>query len=210
VWEYSHSTDVLGRVVEVASGQPLDRFLRERILEPLKMVDTGWDVPPEKHGRIAQPKAGGDKDWDPVLMLDPRKKATLFAGGHGMMSTAADYLRFAQMLLNGGELDGVRILGPKTVAYMSANHLPPEISKGPSFLPGPGYGFGLGFGVRQETGMSEWMGSVGEFYWGGYAGTMFWVDPKEKLVPVFMMQAPGKRAHYRVILRASVYQSIVQ
>lgn len=210
VWEYSHSTDVLGRVVEVASGQPLDQFVYERVLKPLKMVDTGWDVPAEKHSRIAEPKAGGDKDWDPTIMLDPRKKATLFAGGHAMMSTAGDYLRFAQMLVNGGELEGVRILSPKTVAYMASSHLPPEISKGPNFLPGPGYSFGLGFGVRQETGMSEWMGTPGEFYWGGYAGTAFWVDPKEKLVPVLMMQAPGKRGHYRVILRDVVYQSIVQ
>jgi CubicO group peptidase (beta-lactamase class C family) len=209
VWEYGHSTDVLGRVVEVASGQPLDAFLSQRILQPLKMVDTGWDVPADKQDRIAEPKAGGDKDWDPSVMLDPRKKATLFAGGHGMMSTAGDYLRFAQMLVNGGQLDGVRILGRKTVAYMASNHLNPEISKGPNWLPGPGYGFGLGFGVRLETGMSEWMGTPGEFYWGGYAGTAFWVDPKEKLVPVLMMQAPGKRAHYRTLFRDLVYQSLI-
>ncbi len=142
-------------------------------------------------------------------MLDPRKKATLFAGGHGMLSTAGDYLRFAQMLVNGGQLDGVRILSRKTVAYMASNHLTPEISKGPNWLPGPGYGFGLGFGVRLETGMSEWMGTPGEFYWGGYAGTAFWVDPKEQLVPVLMMQAPGKRAHYRTLFRDLVYQSLV-
>jgi CubicO group peptidase (beta-lactamase class C family) len=209
VWEYGHSTDVLGRVVEVASGQPLDVFLSERILKPLKMEDTGWDVPTAKQNRIAEPKAGGDKDWDPIVMLDPRNQATLFAGGHGMVSTAGDYLRFAQMLVNGGQLEGVRILGRKTVAYMASNHITPEISKGPSWLPGPGYGFGLGFGVRLETGMSEWMGSPGEFYWGGYAGTAFWVDPKEKLVPVLMMQAPGKRAHYRTLFRDLVYQSLV-
>jgi CubicO group peptidase (beta-lactamase class C family) len=209
VWEYGHSTDVLGRVIEVASGQPLDAFIAERVLKPLKMVDTGWDVPAEKQGRIAEPKAGGDKDWDPVVMLDPRKKATLFAGGHGMMSTAGDYLRFAQMLVNGGQLDGVRILSRKTVAYMASNHLTAEISKGPNFLPGPGYGFGLGFGVRLETGMSEWMGTPGEFYWGGYAGTAFWVDPAEKLTPVLMMQAPGKRQQYRNLYRDLVYHAIV-
>jgi CubicO group peptidase (beta-lactamase class C family) len=209
VWEYSHSTDVLGRVVEVASGQPLDVFVSERILKPLKMVDTGWDVPPEKQNRIAEPKAGGDKDWDPTIMIDPRKKATLFGGGYAMVSTAGDYLRFSQMLANGGQLEGVRILSRKTVDYMTSNHLTPEISKGPNWLPGAGYGFGLGFGVRLETGMSEWMGTPGDFYWGGYAGTAFWVDPKEKLVPVFMMQAPGKRAHYRTLLRDLVYQSLV-
>ena len=119
VWEYSHSTDVLGRVVEVASGQPLDVFVSERILKPLKMVDTGWDVPAEKQNRIAEPKAGGDKDWDPTIMIDPRKKATLFGGGYAMVSTAGDYLRFSQMLANGGQLDGVRILSRKTVDYMT-------------------------------------------------------------------------------------------
>jgi CubicO group peptidase (beta-lactamase class C family) len=209
VWEYGHSTDVLGRVVEVASGQPLDQFISERILKPLKMVDSAWEVPAEKQGRIAEPKAGGDKDWDPSVMLDVRKKTTLFAGGHGMVSTAGDYLRFAQMLANGGELEGVRILSRKTLAYAASNHVTPEISKGPNWLPGPGYGFGLGFGVRLEQGMSEWNGTVGDFHWGGYAGTAFWVDPKEKLVPVLMMQAPGKRAHYRVLLRDVVYQSLV-
>jgi CubicO group peptidase (beta-lactamase class C family) len=181
----------------------------ERILQPLKMADTSWDVPAEKQNRIAEPKAGGDKDWDPAIMIDPRKKATLFGGGFAMLSTAGDYLRFSQMLANGGQLDGVRILSRKTVDYMSSNHLTPEISKGPNWLPGAGYGFGLGFGVRLETGMSEWMGTPGDFYWGGYAGTAFWVDPKEKLVPVFMMQAPGKRQHYRTLLRDLVYQSLV-
>jgi CubicO group peptidase (beta-lactamase class C family) len=209
VWEYGHSTDVLGRVVEVVSGQPLDAFVSERVLKPLKMVNTGWDVPADKQNLIAEGKAGGDKDWDPTVMLDPRKKATLFAGGHAMVSTAGDYLRFAQMLVNGGELDGARILSRKTIQYMASNHVTPEISKGPNWLPGPGYGFGLGFGVRLETGMSEWMGTPGEFYWGGYAGTAFWVDPKEKLVPVLMMQAPGKRAHYRTLFRDLVYQSLV-
>lgn len=209
-WEYSHATDVLGRVIEVASGQPLDRFVRERILEPLRMSDTGWDVPEDKQGRIAEPKAGGDKDWDPAVMLDPRRKATLFGGGYAMVSTAGDYLRFAQMLANGGELDGVRILGSRTVGYMASNHVHGDISRGPNFLPGPGHGFGLGFAVRLDPGMSEWMGSPGEFFWSGYAGTAFWVDPKERLVPVFMMQAPGKRGHYRVILRAGVYQAILR
>jgi CubicO group peptidase (beta-lactamase class C family) len=142
-------------------------------------------------------------------LLDVTQPATFFAGGHGMVSTAGDYLRFAQMLENGGELDGVRILGPKTVEYMSANHLNPNISPGPTFLPGPGYGFGLGFGTRLESGQSEWPGTPGEFYWGGYAGTYFWVDPLEDLVPVMMSQEPVRRPHYRSLLRNLVYQAII-
>ena len=208
-WEYSHSTDILGRVVEVASQQPLDVFVEERILKPLKMVDTAWYVPAEKVGRFAQPIPGNEKSWFPELLIDFTRPATLFAGGHGMVSTAADYLRFSQMLANGGQLDGVRILGPRTVAYMASDHvIGAGIAKGPAYLPGPGYGFGLGFGVRTAMGQSEWMGTPGEFYWGGYAGTAFFIDPKERLVAVMMSQAPEKRQHYRNAFRANVYQAI--
>jgi CubicO group peptidase (beta-lactamase class C family) len=208
-WEYGHSTDILGRVVEVAAGQPLDRFVAERILTPLKMVDTGWHVPPGKLARFAQPIPGTEKNWLPEVLLDFSKPATFFAGGHGMVSTAGDYLRFAQMLANGGELDGVRILGPRTVAYMASDHtLGAGIGKGSNYLPGPGYGFGLGFGVRDAVGVSNWMGTPGEYFWGGYAGTAFLIDPKERLVPVFMSQAPEKRQHYRNLFRATVYQAL--
>jgi CubicO group peptidase (beta-lactamase class C family) len=210
VWEYGHSTDVLGCVVEAAAKRPLDVFLSERIFKPLKMVDTGWHVPPEKLRRFAQPLPGREKDWLPELMLDFSKPATLFAGGHGLVSTASDYLRFAQMLANGGELDGVRLLGPRTVAYMAADHtLAAGIGKGPNYLPGPGYGFGLGFGTRLETGASVWEGSIGDYFWCGYAGTYFWIDPKEKLVPVYMMQEVARRNHYRYLLRNAVYQAIM-
>ena len=208
-WEYSHSTDILGRVVEVASQQPLDVFVEERILKPLKMVDTAWYVPAEKVGRFAQPIPGNEKNWFPELLIDFTKPATLFAGGHGMVSTAADYLRFSQMLANGGQLDGVRVLGPRTVAYMASDHvIGAGIAKGPAYLPGPGYGFGLGLGVRTAMGQSEWMGTPGEFYWGGYAGTAFFIDLKERLVAVMMSQAPEKRQHYRNAFRANVYQAI--
>jgi len=210
-WEYSHATDILGRVVEVAGGMPLDRFIAQRILRPLKMDDTDWIVPQDKVGRFAQPLPGREKDWFPELMLDWTKPPTFFAGGHGLVSTVGDYLRFAQMLANGGELDGVRILGPKTLSYMTADHvLVSDISKGPNWLPGPGYGFGLGFGTRTAAGGSNWAGSVGDFYWGGYAGTYFWVDPKEELVPVFMMQEVARRNHYRALVRNLVYQAIVE
>jgi len=208
-WEYSHSTDVLGRVVEVASGQPLDAFVAERVLKPLGMVDTGWWVPADKLHRFAQPAPGTENNWLPEALYDFSKPATLFPGGHGMVTTAADYLRFSQMLANGGELDGVRILSPLTVRYMASDHvLGSGIARG-NFLPGFGYGFGLGFGVRLEQGQSDWMGTPGEFFWGGYAGTFFFIDPKEQLVPVMMFQAPEKRQHYRVLFRSVVYQAIV-
>ncbi len=207
-WEYGHSTDVLGRVVEVVAGKPLDVFLAERILGPLAMRDTGFHVPPEKLQRLAQPQPDPKTGEVPEL-IDVTKPATFFAGGHGLVSTPGDYLRFCQMLLNGGELAGVRILGRKTVEYMTADHLTPAIAPGPAYLPGPGYGFGLGFAVRREAGMSEWPGSVGEFFWGGYAGTAFWIDPKEQLVPVLMFQDPARRVHYRVLFRNLVTQALV-
>jgi CubicO group peptidase (beta-lactamase class C family) len=211
VWEYGHSTDILGRVVEVASGRPLDAFIAERILKPLKMNDTDWHVPADKVQRLAQPMPGREKDWLPELMIDVTRPAAFFAGGHGLVSTPGDYLRFAQMLANGGELDGVRLLGPRTIAYMASDHvLTAGIGKGANWLPGNGYGFGLGFGVRREQGASEWNGSIGDFFWGGYAGTYFWIDRKEDLVPVFMMQEVARRNHYRVLLRDVVYQSIVE
>ncbi|MFN0317243.1 MAG: serine hydrolase domain-containing protein [Burkholderiales bacterium] len=208
-WEYGHSSDILGRVVEVASGQSLDVFFQERIFAPLKMTDTAFHVPSEKHSRIAQPQA------DPATgkaadLLDVTKPPAMFAGGHGLVSTAGDYLRFAQMLANGGELEGARILGPKTVAYMASDHVGDKISQGSFFIPGPGYGFGLGFGVRKDTGLSQWPSSVGEFNWGGYAGTAFWVDPKEQLVPVMMMQSPEQRVQYRILFRSLVYQALMK
>jgi len=208
-WEYGHSTDVLGRVVEVASGQTLDVFLSQRILDPLGMVDTAFQVPADKVGRVAQPIPDAYTGKTPEL-LDLTLPQTFFAGGHGLVSTAADYLRFAQMLENGGQLDGVRILGRKTLEYMSANHINERINKGPSWLPGPGYGFGLGFATRLETGQSEWPGSPGEFFWAGFAGTYFWVDPQEELVPVFLSQEPVRRQYYRVQMRNLVYQSIIE
>ena len=208
-WEYSHSTDVLGRVVEVASGQSLDVFLAERIFAPLKMVDTAFQVPPEKLDRLAQAMPDVYTGKTPEL-IDFSKTQTFFAGGHGLVSTAGDYLRFAQMLANGGELEGARILGPRTVEYMTSNHVNPQIDKGPAYLPGPGYGFGLGFATRIDRGQSEWPGSPGDFFWSGYAGTYFWVDPEEELVPVLMTQEPLRRQYYRVLMRNLVYQAIVK
>jgi CubicO group peptidase (beta-lactamase class C family) len=207
-WEYGHSTDILGRVVEVVSGKPLDRFLAERIFTPLQMADTAFDVPQAKQARLAEPIADKYTGVVPEL-IDVRKPATFFAGGHGLVSTAGDYLRFVQMMVNGGSLDGVRILGPRTVQYMASNHLNAKIALGNAYIPGAGYGFGLGFGTRLDPGMSEWPGNAGEFYWGGYAGTYFWIDPQDELVVTYMSQEPQRRQHYRVLLRNAVYQAIV-
>jgi CubicO group peptidase (beta-lactamase class C family) len=206
-WEYGHSTDVLGRVVEVVSGKPLDKFLAERIFVPLGMKDTAFQVPADKQGRIAEPIPDKYSGKTPEL-IDVRQPATFFAGGHGLVSTAGDYLRFVQMLLNGGIFDGTRLLGPRTVQFMSADHLNDQISKGTNYIPGPGYGFGLGFASRTDNGMSEWPGSIGEYFWAGYAGTYFWIDPEENIVVTYMSQEPLRRQHYRVLLRDLVYQSI--
>jgi CubicO group peptidase (beta-lactamase class C family) len=205
-WEYSHSTDVLGRLVEVASGMPLDQFFQERIFTPLGMKDSGFFVPTEKLDRLAQ--TGPHPETGQVeRVLDPTKPPKYHSGGGGGVSTTLDYLRFCRMMLNGGELDGVRLLGRKTVELMTSDHL--LDMKGPSFLPGPGYGFGLGFAVRTEAGGPAAPGSVGEYYWGGLAGTHFWVDPKEKLIAVFMIQAPSQQAYYPSILKMMVHQAVV-
>src|SRR6266850_2967718 len=196
-WEYSRSTDVLGVVVERVSGQTLDRFLEERILKPLGMKDTGFSVPAEKQARLAEAFPVDPDSKQPVTLLDVRQPPKLLSGGGGGVSTAADYLRFAQMMLNGGELNGVRILSKKTVEYMTTDHI--GAVRGPTYLPGPGYGFGLGVAVRLTDGQAATPGSAGDYNWGGLGGTYFWVDPKEKLIAIWMMQAPGQRVYYRGI-----------
>lgn len=209
-WEYSRSTDVLGALIERVSGQTLDAYLRERILTPLKMHDTGFWVEPEKQKRIAEPFDVDPDTKAPIKLLNVRKQPKFESGGGGMVSTARDYLRFAQMLLNEGELDGVRILSPKTVRYMTSDHLSGTDIKasGPGFLPGPGYGFGLGVGVRTEPGVSGTAGTVGDYSWGGLGGTYFWVDPREKMVAVWMAQGPGQRNYYRQLYRNQVYAAM--
>ena len=205
-WEYSVSTDVLGAVVEKVSGKTLDVFLRERIFEPLRMKDTGFSVPAAQRRRIAEAYATDPDSKQPVQLLDVRVTPQLLSGGGGLVSTADDYLRFGQMMLNGGSLDGVRIVSRKTIEYMTSDHLAGV--RGPTYLPGPGHGFGLGVAVRTAAGESPLIGSVGDYYWGGYAGTYFWVDPKEELVAVWMMQGPGQSASYRPLLRTAVYSSL--
>jgi CubicO group peptidase (beta-lactamase class C family) len=213
-WEYSLAVDVLGRVVEKASGKRLSDFLDERVFKPLKMTDTGFSVPADRMARLSQPFAVDPASGAPNKLIDVSKPPKNDSGGAGAVSTAADYLRFSQMLLNGGELDGARILSRTTVALMASDHLPPAIRQtvqpGEQLLGVQGYSFGLGFAVRKEQGVSGVHGSPGEFTWAGYAGTYFWIDPKEQLVGVLMTQAPGpSRPYYRRMLRALTYQAIV-
>jgi CubicO group peptidase (beta-lactamase class C family) len=196
VWDYGISVDVLSRVVEVASGQPFDQFLETRLFEPLHMVDTGFYVPPAKLSRLVDPPAGpaGGRIGPPDSVLaDVTTPTQLFAGGGGLVSTASDYLRFGQMLLNGGELDGVRILSPATVKRMTKNALPSGIRFAGyvSSLVGPQAGttWGLGFAIRSDAAGSTVPGSVGSFSWMGTSGTYFWVDPAEQLVAVQMIDA---------------------
>ena len=196
VWEYGHGVDVLGRVIEVASGQPLDQFLDSRLFRPLGMVDTGFWVPPEKLARLIAPPVGARIRPD----RDVTKPTTLFSGGGGLVSTAADYLRFCQMLLNGGELDGARILSPTTVRRMTTNALPSEIRFA------DGSTFGLGFAIRSDVGWSTVPGSVGSFFWGGAWGTYFWVDPAEQLIAIQLIHvAPDKIGQFRGGFRNLTY-----
>jgi len=215
-WEYSMSTDVLGRIVEVASGKGLAAFISERITGPLGMTDTAFAATGDKAARVAEPpvdKATGKKP----PMRNLARETRWHSGGGGLAGTAADYVRFCQMLLNGGELDGVRILAPKTVALMASNHLPPGCQYGETAasrfgqlapVPEMGYGFGLGFCVRLTQGMSPAPGSVGEFFWGGVTGTYFWIDPQEQMVVVLMLQAPEQRLRYRYLTRRLVYGAV--
>ena len=209
VWEYGMSVDLLGRVLEAVSGKRLADFLDERLFKPLKMNDTGFWVTTGKTGRLAQPLAVDAATAQPIKLIDVSKEPKNDSGGAGGISTAGDYLRFAQMLLNGGQLDGVRVLSRPTVGLMTADHLGARIAPGALPTNNPGYTFGLGFAVRQSVGVAGVVGSAGEFTWGGYAGTYFWVDPKEELVGVYMSQAPGPlNAYYRRVVRQLVYGAI--
>ncbi len=208
-WDYSLSTDVLGLVVEAASGKPLGLFLEERIFRPLKMVDTGFLVPAEKRARIAQPLPKHPDTGQDYTLPDPTVPRKFDCGGGCAVSTAGDYARFAQMLLNRGALGSVRILAPRTIDYMTSDHLGPAVSRGTSYIAGPGYTWGLGFAVRQERGISGMAGSPGDYFWPGAFATYFWVDPKEDIVTVSLMQAPLGR-HYQQLLRGLVIQAIAE
>jgi len=209
-WDYSNSTDVLGRVIEVITGQSLYQHLKARLLDPLGMKDTTFYVPEaDRRARLAEPFPT-DRITPAAPLFDPRKVAAMESGGGGLLSTATDYARFLLMLRNGGQLDGRRYISPATLAFMTSDHLGPSVMRTALYLPGPGYGFGLGFAVRTSTGEAAFTSAVGEYNWGGAGGTSMWVDPANDLFVVFMMQSPTQRVGYRSILRNMVYAAITE
>jgi CubicO group peptidase (beta-lactamase class C family) len=220
MFEYSMSTDVLGALVEVLSGMDLNRFFNERIFAPLGMKDTGFLLNEHNRMRLALPNNDpANKVQASQYAYDPARPPTWFSGGGGLFSTASDYVRFSQMLLNRGELDGDRLLSRKTVQLMTSDHLPPNLGFGTftqelgaaAPLPEYGQGYGLGVGVRKEAGRSPVPGSVGDFYWGGAFGTYFWIDPQEQLITILMLQETDvkKRARYRPLMRNLVYPALI-
>lgn len=213
-WRYSVATDVVGRLVEVISGMDLADFFQEKILGPLGMVDTAYAIAPEKLERFATLYGPGEGDELAILDVPAASEflppVRLHAGGHGLISTATDYFRFCQFLLNKGELDGVRLLGPRTVGLMTMNHIPPRLLPICMNEPMPGIGFGLGFRVMMDVAQSGMMGSVGEYGWGGYAETYFWVDPREELIGILMTQyLPSLTYPIRMDFRTLVYQALI-
>ena len=205
-WEYGRSTDVLGRLIEIISGQTLGTFLSERVLRPLGMADAGFWVPEKDQGRIAEPFAQDPESGGNIALLDVKRPAIFESGGGGMVSSTLDYARFLAMLAGNGRLGETRLLGRKTIELMTSDHLG-AIPGSPDLLP-PGHGFGLGFAVRLQAGLAPFPGSVGTYFWGGAAGTTFWVDPAERLFAVLMIQAPGQREYYRVLFRDLVYAAV--
>jgi CubicO group peptidase (beta-lactamase class C family) len=207
-WEYGLGVDVLGRLVEVVSGQSLDEFFRRRILEPLGMRDTFFYLPGDRIARLVsayKPRGGGAAGLEKLTALGSESRTgRLFLGGGGLAGTAEDYMRFCQMLIGGGQLDGTRLVSRKTIEAMTANQI------GPLTISTPNYGFGLGFRVRREVGQSATLGSVGEYGRGGAYGTVFWVDPAEKMVGILMIQLlPNEHLNLRREFQNAVTQAIV-
>jgi CubicO group peptidase (beta-lactamase class C family) len=206
-WNYSRSTDILGRLIEVVSGKTLGAFLTERILAPLQMAETAFHTGPENTDRLAEPFPVDPWNGEKVQLFNMLETPVMESGGGGLVSTTMDYARFCQMLLNGGMLDGVRIIGRKTLQLMASNHLDPSVKLESHLVPA-GHSFGLGFAVRTQDGMAPFAGSVGQFFWSGMAGTFFWIDPKEELFAVFMSQGPGQREYFRTLVRSLVYAAV--
>jgi CubicO group peptidase (beta-lactamase class C family) len=217
-WNYSIATDVLGHLVAVVSGVPFDDFLRDRVLRPLGMHDTDFHVPPEKIGRFAG-NYGPDGQGGLKLIDDPRegrfaRPRALPSGGGGLVSTAGDYARFCRFMLNRGELDGVRLLGRKTVELMTMNHLGGDMAAmgQPRFSESPytGIGFGLGFSVMLDTARAQILGTPGEYAWGGAASTAFWIDPAEDMAVILLTQfMPSSTYPIRRELRVLAYQAVI-
>ncbi len=213
-WEYSLSVDVQGRVIEAVTGKRLNDFMQERLFKPLKMNDTGFTVPAAKLPLLAEAFPKDPGTGAPNKLIDVSKTPGNDSGGAGGVSTAGDYLRYCQAMLNGGQLDGARILSRSTVGLMASDHLGSAINTtvnpGMLLLGTPGYTFGLGFLVRQGDGIAGVHGTTGEFMWAGYAGTFFWAEPKEQICAVYMTQAPSPtRAYYRRLMKDMVAQAIV-
>lgn len=213
-WEYGMSVDLLGRVVEAAAGKSLGEFVDERIFKPLKMVDSGFKVPAAKQSRIAEPLPIDPFTKNPTKLLDVTITPANDSGGAGAVSTAGDYMNFVSMMLNGGELNGQRIISPMTVNLMASDQLGNRtavpLSPGQLLMGVDGYTFGLGFMVRQGNGLSSVPGSPGEYLWAGAAGTFFWIDPKEQLGVVVMSQVPGPmRPHYRRVIKDMVSAAVL-
>ena len=206
-FNYSRSTDILGRIIEVASGQSLGTFLTERILAPLGMAETGFSTSEANANRLAEPFPADPWTGDKVALFNMLEQPVMESGGGGLVSTTMDYARFCLMLRNGGTLDGNRIIGRKTLELMAADHLGPDVVTNGTLL-SPGHGFGLGFAVRREAGIAPFPGSVGQYFWSGIAGTFFWIDPKEDLFAVFMSQGPGQREYFRTLVRSLVYAAV--
>lgn len=214
MWHYSFAHDIQARLVEVVSGKPFDKFLEERIFKPLGMKDTGFYVKKEDHPRFARFAPVKDEktgDWKAspadLAFMEPQK---MLPGGGGLVSTASDYLRFAQMLLHDGKFNGRQLLSPKTIAFMASDHLGPILQNNLYESIGPGWGYGLGVGVRIKQGEAAFNGSVGNYYWGGAAGTVFFNDPHEDMVLMILFQDFNLRMHYRRIYTNLVYQSLVK
>ena len=218
-WHYSVAVDVTGLVVERLSGQSFDVFLKERIFEPLGMVDTFFNVPEEKRDRFL-PNHFWNGEEEKLMQMGEESFAnyhntTMYSGGGGLVSTTMDYLRFCEMVRRGGELDGVRLLSPKTVEFMTANHLGAAIEGGGSgenpFGRGArGFGFGLGWGVVTDPVAARVLGSAGEYNWGGAAGTVFWIDPVEDMVVIGMIQLMGSPWPLRAQMKVLSNQAIVE
>jgi CubicO group peptidase (beta-lactamase class C family) len=218
-WNYSQAVDVLGRVVEVASGQSLDEFFAERIFGPLGMSETAFALSEDDQARLAQLYAldpeTGKAVPNPQANLISAERPRFFAGGHGLVSTAADYHRFTQMLLRRGELDGVRVLSPRTVDLMTSNHLPGNATIDDfgrplgALVSNVGRGFGLGFAPLVDPIAAKSLSSLGEYTWGGAAGTHFWVDPAEELTVLFFTQVLFAPDELWLTMRRLVYQALV-
>ncbi len=211
-YHYSFAMDVLGGLVEVISGMPFDRFLQERIFDPLGMTDTAFWVPPEKARRLASVYGPDEKKKGQLKDIDPHEKSAytrpvkFFSGGGGLVSTASDYLRFCQMLLNKGELDGTRLLGRKTVEMMMLNHCPAGVYMDQN----PAFGFGLGGAVILDLAQGQVLGSKGLWWWGGAANTKFWIDPQEELIGILMLQLMSNEPNtIEPDFRNLVYQALV-